>query len=100
MRKTLEASIAERLDRMSKLVPNDQVAFENYCSMLESAQIDESHDALKRAFVRASRELGLFRDARTIRVLRHMQAEKKRAAVIAATPPVHTIHWSELRRGA
>ena len=60
--KTLESSIAERLDSLSVLRPTDRDAFKNHLTTLGRARIDDDHAVLARAVRRAAEEFDLMRD--------------------------------------
>ena len=59
LEKTLEKSIAERLDTMSKLKRSDHDAFANYLTIIKRATITRDHSDLDKAVRRAARELGM-----------------------------------------
>gem|GEM_PF-6921300 len=59
LEKTLEKSIAERLDTMTKLKRSDHEAFANYLTIIKRATITRDHDVLDQAVRRAARELDM-----------------------------------------
>lgn len=80
MKKTLEASIADRLVQLSCRVSGNKDAFENHLTILDRALLVDDLPTLRSAVKDAAGEFGMMDDHRVKSVLHYIDETLRRAS--------------------
>ncbi len=82
----LELRIARRLKQLSGIVPHHKDAFLNHVAIL-MGKIENGHDDVRHAVMQAAIELGMKDHEDTVRVLKHIEDQRRRYAPLRRVKP-------------